>query len=293
VAPPRWIDSHCHIQEPLQDRTGLDGLLGRAGQACVERVICIGTDLESSRAAVGLAQRVSGTRSGGLAGDGRGGAVGGLPLVYATVGLHPHDAVDGLEGVAALLEELAGGAAGARTGHRPGSLVGIGECGLDFYYEHSPREVQREVFAGQVRLANRLGLALVVHTRDAWDDTIAILRAEGPPASTIIHCFTGGPAEARRCLDLGAHLSFSGIVTFKNAAAVREAAQLCPADRLLVETDSPFLAPVPYRGKPNEPALVTVVGEAVAALRGVRPGELGVTTSANAERVFGLAPAGG
>ncbi|HTX01167.1 MAG TPA: TatD family hydrolase [Acidimicrobiales bacterium] len=296
---PRWIDSHCHIEEPLQDPAELAGILRRAAEAGVERLVCVGTDLDSSRASVALAERVSTEVA-----DGR------RPLVYSTVGLHPHDASDGLEPVAALLEALTGGGAAALAGGTPagggrggspaaasaggrlaGSVVGVGECGLDYYYEHSPREAQREVFAAQIRLATRLGLTLVVHTRDAWDETVEILEREGVPPSTIIHCFTGGPAQARRCLDLGAFLSFSGIVTFKNAVELREAARLCPADRLLVETDSPFLAPVPFRGKPNEPAHVAVVGEAVAMLRGVSAGELAETTRVNAERAFALAPA--
>jgi len=132
-------------------------------------------------------------------------------------------------------------------------VVGIGECGLDYHYDFSPRPAQREAFAAQVALANSSGLALVVHTRAAWDDTFDILQAQGVPERTVFHCFTGGAHEARRALDLGAWLSFSGIVTFKNATDIREAAALCPLDRLLVETDSPYLAPVPYRGQPNRP----------------------------------------
>ena len=177
--------------------------------------------------------------------------------MWATVGLHPHDAVNGTDGLEALVAE--------------GPVVAVGECGLDYHYEHSPREVQRRAFAEQVALAKRHDLALVVHTREAWDDTYAIFDAEGMPERTIIHCFTGGPDEARACLDRGAYLSFSGIVTFRNAAEVREAALLCPEDRLLVETDSPFLAPVPFRGSTNQPGWVPVVGAAVAEVRGVEP----------------------
>src|SRR5207247_8750451 len=131
-----------------------------------------------------------------------------------------------------------------------------------------PRDVQRRVFAEQVRLAHEHRLALVVHSRSAWDDTFVVLTAEGVPDRTVFHCFTGGPAEARRALDLGAWLSFSGIVTFKNADDVREAAALCPLERLLVETDAPFLAPVPHRGRPNEPAYVALVGAAVTGIKG-------------------------
>ena len=140
-------------------------------------------------------------------------------------------------------------------------MVAVGECGFDYHYEHSPRAAQRDAFAAQVELARRYDLTLVVHSRDAWDDTLDVLRAAGPPQRTVLHCFTGGPDEARRCLDLGAFLSFSGIVTFKGAQDVRDAAALCPLDRLMVETDAPFLAPVPHRGKQNRPAWVVAVGE--------------------------------
>jgi TatD DNase family protein len=194
--------------------------------------------------------------------------------VWATAGVHPHDAKDGLDGLDSLLDA-------------PG-VVAVGECGLDYHYDHSPRDVQRAVFAAQVALANARGLPLVVHTREAWDDTFDILRGEGVSERVVFHCFTGGPDEARRCLDLGGHLSFSGIVTFPSAAEVREAAVLCPSDRLLVETDSPYLAPVPHRGRPNRPALVVVVGESLAATRGETAEQVADLTWTNAERVYDL-----
>jgi TatD DNase family protein len=151
--------------------------------------------------------------------------------------------------------------------------------------------VQREVFAAQVALAHAHGLALVVHTREAWDDTFAVLAAEGIPERTVFHCFTGGPPEARRCLDLGGHLSFSGIVTFKAADDVRAAAALCPLDRLLVETDSPYLAPVPHRGRANEPAFVPLVGAGVAAAKGVDVAAVEAASWTATRHVFGLPPA--
>jgi TatD DNase family protein len=249
-----WTDSHCH----LQDAADPDGALERARDAGVTRLVCIGTDAAQSRRALALA------------GD----------RVWATVGLHPHEAKEGVEDVVALLEEVVDSSQPA--------LVAVGECGLDYHYDHSPRAVQREAFAAQIALAHRYGLALVVHSRQAWDDTLAVLQAEGAPERTVFHCFTGGAAEARRCLDLGAFLSFSGIVTFKGAADVREAAALCPAERLLVETDSPFLAPVPHRGKPNEPAFVPLVGAAVAAARGESPADVAASTSAATTAAFGL-----
>jgi TatD DNase family protein len=249
-----WTDSHCH----LQDAADPDGAVERARASDVTRLVCIGTDAAQSRRALALA------------GDG----------VWVTIGLHPHGAKEGVEGVVALLEEVVGSSQPA--------LVAVGECGLDYHYDHSPRTTQREAFAAQITLAHRYGLALVVHSREAWDDTLAVLQAEGVPERTVFHCFTGGPAEARRCLDLGGYLSFSGIVTFRGAGDVREAAALCPAERLLVETDSPFLAPVPYRGKPNEPAFVPLVGAAVAEARGESPADVAASTSTATTAAFGL-----
>lgn len=225
----RWADHHCHLADETADEQ-----VAEARAAGVEVLVDVGTDVESSRRAIATAARVDG--------------------VWATAGVHPHDAKDGLDGIEELLS-------------RP-EVVAVGECGLDFHYDHSPRAVQREVFAAQIALAHAHDLALVIHTREAWDETFDILAAEGVPERTVMHCFTGGPDEARRCLDLGAHLSFSGIVSFPSAPELREAAALCPADRYLVETDSPYLAPVPHRGRKNRPALLPAVGAAVAEARG-------------------------
>ena len=194
--------------------------------------------------------------------------------MWATVGVHPHEASGGLEGIESLLTEP--------------EVVAVGECGFDLHYEHSPRDAQAEVFAAQIELAKAHDLALVVHTRSAWPETFALFDELGMPERTVIHCFTGGPDEARRCLDLGAHLSFSGIVTFKGAPEVREAAALCPLDRLLVETDAPWLAPVPHRGRPNQPAFVTIVGEALADALGVQLGQVAESAWNNAARVYRL-----
>jgi len=250
-----WADSHCHVP---YEGVGVEAI-AEARAAGVERIITVGTDLEHSRAAVGVAAGYEG--------------------VWATVGVHPHDASEGLAGIA----ELA----------RSPKVVAIGECGLDYHYDNSPRERQREVFGEQVALARSMDLALVIHTREAWDDTFAILAEAGVPDRTVFHCFSGGPVEARRALDAGAYLSFSGIVTFKTAGEVREAAALCPLDRLLVETDAPFLAPVPLRGRANRPAFVTYVGAGVAAARGVPAAEVEASTWAATARVFGLPPAEG
>jgi TatD DNase family protein len=170
----------------------------------------------------------------------------------------------------------------------PGLVVAVGECGLDYHYDHSPRPVQRAMFAAQIALAKERDLTLVVHTREAWDDTIDILSGADRPERVVVHCFTGGPDEARRCLELDAFLSFSGIVTFKTAEDVRGAAALCPLDRLLVETDAPFLAPVPHRGEDNRPALVPVVGRAVATVKSITAEELSASSRAAAHVAFAL-----
>ncbi len=240
-----WFDSHCHLQEefaeagdgndPGPHATRLAETVARAAEAGVTGMVCVGTGAGSSAEAVDLVRAMHRPDSVAVAE--------GVEL-WATVGLHPHDAVDGVDSLDALLgAEL--GTVPVGDGQRV--VVAIGECGLDYHYDHSPRPNQREAFALQVELANRHRLALVIHTREAWDDTLDILAAVGVPARTVVHCFTGGPEEARRCLDLGTFLSFSGVVTFKNADQVREAAALCPLHRLLVETDAPFLTPVPRR----------------------------------------------
>ncbi len=177
---------------------------------------------------------------------------------------------------------------GWREGHP--RLVGIGECGLDYYYEHSPRAQQRQAFARQIALAREFDLALVVHAREAFSDLFDVLASEGVPSRTVIHCFTGGPEDAEECLALGCDISFSGIVTFKNADDVRAAARLVPLERIHVETDSPFLAPVPHRGAKNEPAYVAVVGEFVAALRDEDPAVLRAASAANSARLFSRPP---
>ena len=165
-------------------------------------------------------------------------------------------------------------------------VVAIGECGLDHHYDHSPGPAQAEAFRVQIRLAHELDRTLVIHTREAWDETFAILDDEGVPSRTVFHCFTGGPDEARACLDRGAALSFSGIVTFKTADDVRAAAAITPSDRMLVETDSPYLAPVPHRGQPNRPAWVAVVGAGLAAARAESVRTVADATRANADRLL-------
>jgi len=250
-----WFDNHCHLDDAHLPG-GTDGALEAARRAGVTGFITVGTDAEHSQASIAIAAR--------------------HPDVWATVGLHPHDAKNGVDTIVGLLDDP--------------KVVAVGECGLDYFYDHSPRAVQRQAFAEQVELAHRRALPLVIHTRDAWDDTFSILSEQGAPARTIFHCFTGGPSEAKRCLDLGAYLSFSGIVTFKTAGELREAAQLCPTDRLLVETDSPYLAPVPHRGRRNQPAYVPLVGACLAEVRGMPVEEVAACTLVNASVAFALPP---
>lgn len=278
--PVRWTDHHCHLDitaagdggdgsgdvAPSIDNadTLVDSIVAAAMDAGVDRLVTVGTDPATSHFCQEVASRHH--------------------HVWATAGVHPHEArhvhagrgvIAGSHGLEAIDELLP-----------DPRVVAVGECGLDYHYDHSPRPIQREVFAAQIELAHRHHLPLVVHTREAWDDTLRILERERVPEATVIHCFTGGADEAKRCLDLGCYLSFSGIVTFKAADDVRAAAQLCPLDRLLVETDSPFLAPVPHRGRPNQPAWVSFVGEAVAAARGAPVDTIAAATWRNAEAVY-------
>lgn len=244
------IDAHCH----LYDTRGADvaTVVADALAAGVVAMVNVGCDRVTSLAALELAEQFA--------------------TVHATVGLHPHEAVNGVDEVIDLLD-------------RPG-VIAVGECGLDYYYDHSPHEIQRRAFAEQIALANDRRLPLVVHTRDAWDDTLEILEEVGVPDRVVFHCFTGGPGEARRCLDLGGYLSFSGIVSFRDAADVHEAARICPSDRILAETDSPYLAPIPHRGRTNQPAFVTHVVAALAGLRGEPVGRLAAATVANTRNAF-------
>jgi len=243
----------------------LEAVLGRAMDAGVDRLVCVGTGAATSAQAAALARATTRAESGG-------------PRAWATVGLHPHEASEGTDAVASLLaHELAVG---------DGTVVAVGECGLDYYYEHSPRDAQRAAFATQIALAHAHELALVIHARDAWDELFDILGAEGVPERTILHCFTGGPDEAERCLRAGMYVSFSGIITFKNAADVRAAAARCPLDRLLVETDSPFLAPVPHRGRANEPAYLPLVGETIATVKECAVEEIRERTAFSTAMVF-------
>jgi TatD DNase family protein len=233
-----YTDTHCHLwpgPDGAAGQLGAEEIIAAAWDAGVTTLIDVGTDATTSSAAIERARRHA--------------------HVHATAGLHPHEAVHGVDTIVDLVTDP--------------QVVAVGECGLDYHYDHSPRAEQRAAFAAQIQLARQHGLPLVVHTREAWDDTFDVLAAEGVPGRLVFHCFTGGVAEARRCLDIGAFLSFSGIVTFKKADDVQAAAAMCPLDRLLVETDSPYLAPVPHRGATNQPAFVPLVAQRIAELRGM------------------------
>ena len=254
-----WIDTHCHVYD---ERTpgGADASIDNAHAQGIDKIIVIGTDAATTTQALAIAARHDN--------------------VWATVGLHPHDSKLGVDTVVPFVDGLDAQELAARK------IVAIGECGLDFYYDHSERDVQREAFAQQISLAKQLDLSLVIHTRNAWPDTFDVLDTEGMPERVIFHCFTGDEAEARAAVERGAWLSFSGIVTFAKADDIRRAAKFCPADKLLTETDAPWLAPVPHRGKENEPALVRVVGECLAQVRGESAEQIARTTVRNAHEAF-------
>jgi TatD DNase family protein len=251
-----WTDTHCHLDDDRyrgdvdsrRELGGTNGVLGRARDAGVSRFINVGCDRDSSIRAIDIAVANAD--------------------VWASVGLHPHEAGNGVDSIRDLFAST--------------KVIAVGEAGLDYYYDHSPRDAQHTAFAEQIELANELGLPLIIHTRDAWDDTFSVLSEVGTPSTVVFHCFTGGPDEARRCLDIGAHLSFSGIVTFKTATDVAEAARICPLDRILVETDSPYLAPVPHRGRVNQPSNVAVVGTFIADMRSIAVDEFARITTENA-----------
>jgi TatD DNase family protein len=262
------FDTHCHL-DANRYHGDVDGVLARARAAGVTRLCAIGlVDAdEPTPSAAGAESMVALARAN-------------HDWIVAAVGLHPHDARVSTDALLAELEQLA----------RDPQVVAVGETGLDFHYDHSPRDVQREVFRRFVDLAKRVKKPLVIHTREAAEDTLAILYEEGArEVGGIIHCFSEDPNFAKCALELNFVSSFSGIVTFKTATAVREAARLQPIDAILVETDAPYLAPVPYRGKRNEPAYVTRTADVIAELRGISVEEVRAATTRNACRVFGIA----
>ncbi len=251
------VDSHCHLDFP--DYAGdVDGVVMRARAAGVGTCLSIGTELSRFAGVRAVAER--------------------FPDVWCSVGVHPHEAEKELLSDAAPLL--------AQTGHP--KVVGIGETGLDYYYEHSPRQSQIANFRAHIAAARQTKLPVIVHTRDADDDTISVLEDEmGKGAFTgLIHCFTGSQRLADAALALGLYISVSGIATFKNSAPLRDVIKTVPLNRLLVETDAPFLAPVPHRGKTNEPALVVHTARMLADLKGVSEAELAAATTENFFHLF-------
>jgi len=249
------VDSHCHLdgEKYAQD---LDAVLERAFEAGVTRMLCIGTgdgppELDC---AIRLAERYS--------------------QLLATVGVHPHEAS---KVTAKTFDDL-------RALGRHQKVVAFGEIGLDYHYDFSPREAQKEVFLEQLKIAGELELPLTIHTREAWDDTMSIL-GEHWAGPVVLHCFTGDAEQARQALDRGYLLAFGGVLTFRSAENVREAARITPDDRLLVETDAPYLAPLPWRGKRNEPSFMTETVRRLAEVRGTTAEHIAELTTTNFERL--------
>ena len=249
------VDSHCHLDFPDLSRC-LPEILARMDENGVGWAVCIGVNLKDFPGVLALAES--------------------HPNLYATVGIHPEYADVENPGE----EEL------VVLADHP-KVIAIGETGLDYYWQKDRPQWQRDRFRRHIRAAIRARKPIVVHMRDAADDTVTILKEEGAQAvGGVMHCFTETWEVARDALDLGFHISFSGIVTFKNALAIKEVARKTPLDRILLETDSPYLAPVPYRGKPNEPAYVRHVAEEVARLRGLSPEQVGEATTTNFFNLF-------
>jgi TatD DNase family protein len=250
-----FVDTHAHL-EMLED---VEVVIKRALAHGVSRVVAVSSNLESSRRTLEIART--------------------FPQVFAAVGVHPHEALSLNKEVLEELEKLS----------ENQKVVAIGETGLDYHYMNSPREVQIASFKNHIELAKRLSLPLVIHVRDAHEDMVSILKeqiAEG--VKGVIHCFTGDYLTANRYIDMGFYISFSGIITFKNADKIREAARIIPLERLLIETDSPYLAPFPFRGKRNEPAYVVYVAEKIAELRGELLEKIAEETTRNAKELFGF-----
>ena len=255
------VDHHCHLDFP-DFASELDGVVGRAKAAGVGMMVTISTRIRRFDGLLAIAER--------------------YPQVFCSVGTHPHHAHEELD---VPVEEI------VRLAQHP-KVVAIGEAGLDYFYDKSPRETQTQGFRNHIAAAQATGLPLVIHARDADADVAAILKEAmaRKPFSAVLHCFTGGPELARRALDIGLYISFSGIVTFKKSDALREIARGVPLDRLLVETDAPYLAPGKYRGKRNEPAYVVETAQELAKVKGVSEAEIARITTENFFRLYAKTP---
>lgn len=254
------FDTHAHLNFE-QFAGDLDAVFNRMRETGVNRVLCAAFDINSSEETAAMTGRRSGVE------------------VVASVGVHPHDAEDVPEDYLDCLRDLA---------RRPG-VVALGEMGLDYYRDLSPRPVQQKVFREQLALVRELNMPVIIHVRDAFGDLLDILRRDGiSPAGGVMHCYSGSWEVARQCMDMGFYISLAGPVTFKNAVKLKDIAVRVPLDRLLVETDCPYLAPEPYRGRRNEPAYVYHTARHIAELRGITPEELAAAATANAIKLFGL-----
>lgn len=251
------VDSHAHIDDDRFD-ADRDQVIDRAAAAGVSLILNIGADMPSSARSVALAEQ--------------------YPGIYAAVGMHPHDAKDMQEKDYSQLEHW--------LGHP--RVVAIGEIGLDYHYDLSPRPVQKEVFLRQLDLARKTGLPFIVHEREAHADTLDIIRTAARGLQGVFHCFSGSVETAREYLNMGFYISVAGPVTFPKSLKTKEVARFVPLDRLLVETDSPYLTPHPYRGKRNEPAHVRLVAGEIAGLRNISLEELAAATSQNVRRLFSI-----
>jgi len=262
-----FVDSHAHLDGDRFD-PDREEVIARAREAGVAAIVAIGNGDGPAQVDCGirLAEKYD--------------------FIYATLGIHPHEARLATDADFARMEQLA----------RHPKVIAWGEIGLDYYYDHSPRKTQKEVFTRQMELAAAAKLPIVIHCRpsegsdDAWDDCLGLIREQWAPRGLggVLHCFTGNWPQAKRALDMGFMISFAGNVTFPKAQQIRDAALEVPLDRMLIETDSPFLAPVPYRGQRNEPAFVAQTAQKLGELRGLSPGELGELTSRNFYRFFKL-----
>lgn len=253
------VDSHCHLDYPDFAAEGLPEIVNRARAAGVGHFLTICTHISEFDKIIGVARQ--------------------FPFIHCTVGTHPHHAAEPSE-MNVTREEIV-----ALT--RDPKVVGIGETGLDYHYNHSPAEEQQKTFATHVEAALETDLPLIIHTREADDDTIRLLHDVGrKKARGVMHCFSGGMELAQRSLDLGFYISFSGIITFKKAEEIRQAVKYAPIDRILVETDAPYLAPVPHRGKRNEPAFVAHTAQMVAELKGISVNEVADKTTENFFKLF-------
>ncbi|WP_071458799.1 TatD family hydrolase [Bacillus massilinigeriensis] len=252
------FDTHVHLNAD-QFHEDLTEVIDRARDEGIEYMVVVGFDRPTIKKAISLAEEYD--------------------FLYASVGWHPVDAVDMKEEDLEWLREL--------SAHP--KVVALGEMGLDYYWDKSPKEIQQEVFRKQIRLAKEVGLPIIIHNREATSDIVEILREEkASEVGGIMHCFSGSPETAVQCLEMNFYISLGGPVTFKNAKKPKEVAEIVPLDKLLIETDCPYLAPHPYRGKRNEPAYVKLVAEQIAQIKGLSFEEVAEETTRNAKKVFGI-----